>query len=90
MELGFLEITHTHTHTFIFHIVCGPHLARVMSFVLHHIGCENSSTDPGLSEVVAQFRHAEDARLHQTPARQIENMINTFICLYHYCCWHYF
>jgi len=48
-----------------------------MLFELHHTGCEDSSTDPGLSDVVAQFRHAEDARLHQTPAGQREEMINT-------------
>lgn len=49
-------------------------------FVLHNSRFENCSTDPGLSDVVAQFRHTEDTRLHQTPARKIEKIINTVIC----------
>lgn len=55
-----------------------PHLARVASFVLHHSGRQDYYADPGLGHVVAQFRHTEDAGLHQTPAGQTENIINTF------------
>lgn len=29
--------------------------------------------------MVAQFRHTEDARLHEAPARQTESIMNTFI-----------
>lgn len=46
------------------------YLSRVFLFVLEEAGGKNCCTDPGFSYVVAQLRHAEDARLHQTPATQ--------------------
>lgn len=62
----------------------------VLSFVLHHAGCENFGADPGLSDVVAQFRHTEDARLHQTPARQTDRQYYQYflsdMLLYHQRC----
>lgn len=78
MERGFLEIIHIYI-SFIL-CVCGLYLARVLLFVLHHTGHKNCCTDPGLSHVVAQFRHTEDARLHQTPAGQTEKISKIFIC----------
>lgn len=44
------------------------YLSGVFLFVLEQAGRQDCGADPGLSYVVAQFRHAEDARLHQAPA----------------------
>lgn len=65
-------MTHIDIGVLFFFLLCvrSPHLARVVLLVLLHTGCKNCCTDPGLSNVVAQFRHAKDARLHQTPARK--------------------
>ena len=65
--------------------LCSPYLARVVSFELNHLGLENCSADPGLSNMVAQFRHTDDARLHQTPAWQINKYILVVVLLYHWC-----
>lgn len=61
--------------------VFGLYLAGVLPFVPHHAGRKNCSADPGLSHVVAQFRHTEDARLHQTPATRTEKTINILTSL---------
>lgn len=65
-------------------MVSGPHLARVESFILHCTRCENRSADPSLRDMVAQFRHTDDARLHQAPTTQIENILLTNYLSYHY------
>lgn len=50
----------------------GLYLSGVFLFVLEQAGGKNRCTDPGFGYVVAQLRHTEDARLHQTPATQGE------------------
>lgn len=65
-----------------FQVTYDLYRAGVLPFVLHHSGREDCCTDPGLGHVMAQFRHTEDARLHQAPAgTNTEETINILFLL---------